>query len=341
MSEDPQVENSDVETSKVEASKAEAPKVQPPQVVTVTLNPAIDLTITLDHFVIGTVQRATAAVSTCGGKGINVAGCLADWGIRVVATGVLGRANDGTFAEFFAAKGIADRFVRTPGETRTNIKIADRTSGETTDVNLPGLRVPAVAFDAVRKMLMDSVAPGRPVVLAGSLPETLPETAWARLAADLRGREARIVLDTSGGPLAAALKANVPIHAVKPNHVELEAVIGRPLTGTGELVEAARTLLARGLALVVVSRGAEGALFVDSETALAARLPAKAALSTVGAGDAMVAGIVAALIEDAPIERIARLSTAFAASKLDRIGPYLGPAEDIERLAAAVSVTLI
>ena len=112
-----------------------------PDVVTVTLNPAIDLTVTVDRFVVGSVQRASAAVSTCGGKGINVAGCLADWGVPVVATGILGRANDDGFAEFFAAKGIGDRFVRTAGETRTNIKIANLFNGETTDINLPGLAI--------------------------------------------------------------------------------------------------------------------------------------------------------------------------------------------------------
>ena len=134
-----------------------------PEVVTVTLNPAIDLTVTLDHLVVGAVQRASAAALTCGGKGVNVAGCLADWGLRVAATGVLGRANDGAFADFFADKGVADRFVRVPGLTRTNIKIADRVSGETTDVNLPGLLVSDDAFDAVRNALLKCVAPGRPV----------------------------------------------------------------------------------------------------------------------------------------------------------------------------------
>ena len=88
-----------------------------------------------------------------------------------------------------------------------------------------------------------------------------------------------------------------------------------------------------------MSLGADGALFVDRETALAAALPAKKVLSTVGAGDAMVAGIAAALVEGAPLERLARLAVAFATSKLDRIGPYLGPKEDVERLAAAVRVT--
>ena len=310
-----------------------------PDVVTVTLNPAIDLTVTLDRFVVGAVQRARAAVSTCGGKGINVAGCLADWGTRVAATGVLGRSNDGAFADFFAGKGIADRFVRTPGETRTNIKIADLAAGDTTDVNLPGLMVSEGTFDAVRATLMSLVAPGRPVVLAGSLPESLSEAAWALLVGDLTRTGARVVLDTSGAPLAATLAAGHPLHAVKPNRAELEALLGRTLPTTADLVAAARELLARGIALVVVSLGAEGALFVDRDTAIAARLPAKTVLSTVGAGDAMVAGLVAALVEGAALDRLARLSVAFATSKLDRIGPHLGPTADVERLAASVLLT--
>ena len=310
-----------------------------PDVVTVTLNPAIDLTVALDRFVVGHVQRASAAVCNCGGKGVNVAGCLADWRVRVAATGVLGRSNDGAFADFFARKGIVDRFVRTAGETRTNIKIADRTSGETTDVNLPGLNVSDHVFAAARTALARSVAPGRPVILAGSLPESLPETAWATLVDDLARCGARVVLDTSGPPLAAALAGGRPLHALKPNRAELEALIGRALPTAADLVAAARSLIDRGVALVAVSLGADGALFVDRQTALAAALPAKKALSTVGAGDAMVAGIAAALVEGASLERLARLAVAFASSKLDRIGPFLGPTEDVERLAAAVRVT--
>jgi len=310
-----------------------------PDVVTVTLNPAIDLTVTLDRLVVGAVQRASAAVFNCGGKGVNVAGCLTDWGARVAVTGVLGHSNDGAFADFFASKGIADRFVRIAGETRTNIKLADRASGDTTDVNLPGLTVSDSAFDAARAALKRSVAPGRPVVLAGSLPESMPESAWATLASDLARYGARVVLDTSGPPLAAALESGQPLHAVKPNRAELEAFLGRALPTIADIVAAARSLLDRGVALVVVSLGADGALFVDRDAALAAALPAKKALSTVGAGDAMVAGIAAALVEGASLERLARLAVAFASSKLDRIGPFLGPIEDVERLAAAVRVT--
>ena len=126
---------------------------------------------------------------------------------------------------------------------------------------------------------------------------------------------------------------------MKPNRAELEALLGRALPTVADVVAAARSLLDRGVALVVVSLGADGALFVDRQAALAAALPAKKALSTVGAGDAMVAEIAAALVEGASLERLARLAVAFASSKLDRIGPFLGPREDVERLAAAAQVT--
>lgn len=306
--------------------------------VTVTLNPAIDLTVTLDRLRIGEVQRASSATANCGGKGVNVAGCLADWGARVAVTGILGRSNDGAFAEFFAAKGIDDRFVRTAGDTRTNIKIADRGTGETTDINLPGLAVPDAVFAQARQVLKDAAAPGVTVVFAGSAPESMPVTAWATLLGDLAGSGARVVLDTSGAPLEAALAAGRPIEAAKPNRAELEALVGAALPTVADLVGAARSLTDR-IRLMVVSLGAEGALFVDRTNAAAATLPPKRVLSTVGAGDAMVAGIAAALVEGAPLVRAARLAVAFATSKLDRIGPHLGTIEEVERLAAAVSVT--
>ena len=98
-------------------------------VVTLTLNPAIDLTVEVSGFVAGNVHRAKAATANAGGKGVNVAGCLADWGCPVIATGAIGRGNAEVFTQFFATKGIEDRFVRVAGDTRTNIKIADSATG--------------------------------------------------------------------------------------------------------------------------------------------------------------------------------------------------------------------
>ena len=107
-------------------------------VLTVTLNPAIDQTIVLGTLQPGAVHRAQSARFDAGGKGVNVASCLADWGEQVVATGILGDANDGVFRSLFATKGVIDRFVRIPGNNRTNIKLVH--AGDTTDINLPGCR---------------------------------------------------------------------------------------------------------------------------------------------------------------------------------------------------------
>jgi 1-phosphofructokinase len=309
-------------------------------VVTITLNPAIDRTVTVDRLTLGAVHRARSSQSNAGGKGVNVAGCLADWGIRPTVTGVLGHDNTAPFEAFFAAKGIDDRFVRAAGETRTNIKIADLATGETTDLNLPGLPVSVATYDAVWQTLVAVVRPGTLVVVAGSLPENLPAATYAVLVAELTRLGARVVLDTSGEPLARALAPEVRHlpHAIKPNRAELEDFVGRPLATDGAIVAAARDLVARGIGLVAVSRGAEGALFVTAEDALVARLPPVAALSTVGAGDAMVAGIVAALAVDAPLAEIARLGVAFAAAKLAGVGPNLPSVEAVRELAVAVEL---
>lgn len=311
-------------------------------VVTVTLNPAIDQTITVDALRPGTVHRARAVRHNAGGKGVNVASCLADWGVPAVATGLLGSGNAVPFESLFAAKGIVDGFVRVAGDTRTNVKIADLAGGDTTDINLPGFAADAGLLDRVRAAVRGLAAPGSLVLLAGSLPEGVPDDACATLVADLTECGARVVLDCSGAPLTAALAApagRLPF-CIKPNRHELEEWAGSALPTVADLLAAARDLNGRGVDTVVVSMGSEGALFVSGGTALHARLPAVNALSTVGAGDAMVAGLIAGLRAGASPEGIARLSVAFAAAKLGRFGPNLPAPDEVRSLAAQASVTM-
>lgn len=310
-------------------------------VVTVTLNPAIDQTITVDALRPGAVHRARAVRHNAGGKGVNVASCLADWGIPVIATGLLGSANDGPFKALFTAKAITDAFLRRPGETRTNVKIADLASGDTTDINLPGPTADADALERVRNDLRGLIEPGTLVLLAGSLPDGAPGDAYATLTADLAARGARVVLDGSGAALDAALAAPILPFCIKPNRHELEGWAGRPLPDTADLLTAARDLQQRGVGVVVVSLGADGALFVSDGQALRGRLPPVNALSTVGAGDAMVAGLIAAFQADGPLEEVARLSIAFAVGKLGRFGPNLPDAATVRALAAQVELTEI
>ncbi len=300
-----------------------------PAIVTVTLNPAIDHAILLGELIPGTVHRARSSVRAAGGKGVNVAGCLSDWRQAgeppVVATGLIGEINAPTFEEFFAAKGIADRFVRIPGHTRNNIKLLDEATGDTTAINLPGLTPTQAHLERLRDVLDAEAVPGSIVVLSGSLPPGLPSHGYRDIVGHLNQRGVRMVLDTGGRPLRDALDAppgRLP-WAIKPNQQELEECSGETFADLGQMARAAHALCRRGVGLVVVSRGAEGALFVSGRHLLLGRPPIQQLTSTVGAGDALVAGLVAALAEDAEPERVARLALAFAAAKLARHGPSL------------------
>ncbi|HEX7240527.1 MAG TPA: 1-phosphofructokinase [Longimicrobiaceae bacterium] len=289
---------------------------RPLEVVTVTPNPAIDWTVDVPGFTAGAVNRVAGQRSRAAGKGVNVAAALADHGLAVAATGFLGRGNAAPFEALFARKGIADRFVRVAGETRVGIKIVDPEKRETTDVNFPG---PEVAPEEVRSLLervaeLSSVDPGPWFVLAGSLPPGVEATLYRDLVRALREAGCRTVLDASGEALRDALDAAPGV--VKPNVHELEALLGRSLPTVEAVVEAARLLLARGVGLAVVSMGAEGALFVREDAVVQAVPPGVEVRSTVGAGDAMVAGIVAGELAGLPLAETARLATAFSLAAL-------------------------
>ncbi|SFM47633.1 1-phosphofructokinase [Methylobacterium pseudosasicola] len=307
-------------------------------IITLTLNPAIDQTVILDALVPGTVHRARAVTAHAGGKGVNVACCLADWGLSVMAAGILGADNAGPFDQVLVAKGIADGFIRIPGETRTNLKLLDRHSGDTTDINQPGLAVMGEAFAKAQAALLERVKPGTLVVLAGSLPGSLPPGTYADLTRLLKTRGAWVILDASGDALTAALAADPLPYAVKPNRHELEDWAGRPLPGIGDVREAASLLRARGIPMVAVSLGAEGALFLTEHGVVHAHPPATQVTSTVGAGDALVAGLVAALEAGLDLTGTARLALAFAAGKLTQEGASLPPRDAVEAIARTIRV---
>ncbi|EIP96626.1 1-phosphofructokinase [Opitutaceae bacterium TAV1] len=298
---------------------------QAPEVITVTLNPAIDRTVTVPEFAAGEVNRAVGSHDEPGGKGVNVAAALARYGRNVAATGFLGRRNLGIFQEFFDELDIAGRFVLLEGETRTGIKIVDPGSGSTTDINLPGLAPSREELAELSRRLVPgaSETPGASwYVLAGSLPPGVPVTIYADWIRALREHGAAVALDTSGEALRHAVEAGPTF--VKPNIAELEALLGpgRHLPDVAAVIAAARELIARyGIGLVTVSMGAAGACFVTADEALLAKPPPIPVQSTVGAGDAMVAGVVHALGEGTrpakrPLAEVARLATAFSLSAL-------------------------
>lgn len=307
-------------------------------VLTFTLNPALDQTILLDHLHLGEVNRAQAALLHAGGKGVNVASCLADWDpYAITAAGFLGADNQAAFAALFKAKGIKDGFVRVPGATRTNIKLSH--DGQTTDINLPGLTISNEAVQDLVASLPELLAPGGILLLSGSLPEGVGAAFYPDLVSRAAALGARVLVDSSGAALEAALNGPVMPYAIKPNREEFEAVVGRRLGDEAALIEAARGLNARGVEIVAVSLGAKGAVFVTAAQVLRVAAVPMRVVSTVGAGDAMMAGMIAALREGAGLERLACLGAAFAAGKLAHPGANLPPRSEIEALAQHINIT--
>ena len=287
------------------------------RVVTVTLNPAIDQTVCIDGFQPGAVNRVGLVRHNAGGKGVNVASALADLQVPTLATGLLGRENAGPFEELFRAKGIEDRFVRLDGPTRVGIKIVDGPGGKVTEINYPGLRPDPSSLEEVFSMLRAHAGPGTWFVLSGSLPSGVPAEIYGRMVLEIRERGGRVVLDTSGPPLRHALGKCPEI--AKPNQEELEQLSGRTLGSLAAVAHAAAELVAQGVGLVAVSMGSRGALFADRDGMLLAHPPKVELRSTVGAGDAMVAGLVFAQLRGLGLSGAARFATACGAHAITRI----------------------
>lgn len=314
-----------------------------PRVVAVALNPALDHTLEVDQLRMGEVNRALRMQVDVGGKGINVASCLADFGVATAVTGQIGRDNAAQFETLFHAKGIDNRFFYLDGLTRINTKLVDKRSGDTTDINMPGPTLEPEAiqalFDRLLARIDGMVSPGSWVVASGSLPPQWPADTYQRLITHVHSLGAHVLLDASGAAFSAGVGAAPDI--IKPNRTELAELIGQTLTDANSVVAAARELLARPNApgTVVVSMGGDGALFVNRKEALLAHPIPTELISTVGAGDAMVAGIVAAQIAGLGLSDCARLATAFAAGKLARLGPHLPAPDTVRALAQMVHIS--
>lgn len=314
-----------------------------PRAVTIALNPALDHTIEVGQLRVGEVNRALRMQVDVGGKGINVASCLADFGVATAVTGQIGRDNAAQFETLFNAKGIDNRCFYLDGLTRINTKLVDMASGDTTDINMPGptLEPDAIQalFDRMLARIDALVSPGSWVVATGSLPPQWPADTYQRLITHVHSLGAHVLLDASGAALAVGVGAAPDI--IKPNRTELAELIGHPMTGTDSVVAAARELLARpnGPGTVVVSMGGDGALFVNRKEALLAHPIPTELISTVGAGDAMVAGIVAAQLAGLAMADCARLATAFSAGKLARLGPHLPAPDTVRALAQMVHIS--
>ncbi|MCT8162624.1 1-phosphofructokinase [Pseudomonas putida] len=306
------------------------------KILTLTLNPALDITIGLDTLRAGAVNRALAQHSHAAGKGLNVAQVLADLGHSVTVAGFLGQDNLQPFEDLIAWRGFADCFVRVPGESRSNIKLVEA-DGRVTDINGPGPEVDEAACSALMRRLLQ-VAPGHAaVVVAGSLPRGISAQWFGQLLAQLKGLGLKVALDSSGQALKAGLDS-VP-WLVKPNTEELGDLLGVQVHGPAEQRGAAEQLLAQGIEHVVVSDGEKGVCWFAADLALQALPPRVQVASTVGAGDSLVAGMVHGLLQAEPAAQTLRRATAIAAQAVSQVGFGIRDREQLARFETQVRLT--
>lgn len=299
------------------------------RILTLTLNPALDLTLRLPSLQPGAINRCDELRSHAAGKGLNVAQVLADLGHSLSVSGFLGRANAAPFERLMQARGFHDLFVRVPGETRSNIKLAEA-DGRITDLNGPGPQVEAEHLQRLEEDLQPLLAGHDAVVVAGSLPRGVTTQWFASLLRRIKASGVPLVVDSSGAALQAAL--GVVPWLIKPNEEELREACG------SDLPAAITRLRGQGIEHVLLSRGADGVEWHGPGIALRAVPPRVEVASTVGAGDSLLAASLHGLLQGWPAERTLRLATAVAAQAVTQIGFGIHDREQLARFEAAVQL---
>ncbi len=305
------------------------------RILTLTLNPALDLTVQLPRLAAGQVNRSTAMHTHAAGKGVNVAQVLADLGHQVTVSGFLGEDNLQAFEALFARRGFVDAFIRVAGETRSNIKLAED-DGRITDLNGPG---PVISAAAQQDLLdrLEQIAHGHDaVVVAGSLPRGVSAQWLHALVLRLKAKGLKVALDTSGEALKACLGAGPWL--IKPNTEELADVLGSAVVSSAAQAEAASRLHAQGIEHVVISNGAEGVNWFSVGSALHATPPRVIVASTVGAGDSLLAGMLHGLLSADTPEQTLRTATAIAALAVTQIGFGINDTAHLAQLEQGVRV---
>jgi 1-phosphofructokinase family hexose kinase len=310
-------------------------------IITVTLNAAIDKTLAVPNFRLGRRHRAVEQTSMAGGKGVNVARALKRLGQPVIATGVAGGPTGTRIIEQLTDEAILNDFVRIREESRTSTAVVDPTTGDQTEINERG---PAVA-EAELELFVDKLlylAKGAAVcVFSGSLPRGIPDELYARLIAEVNRLGVLTVLDSEGEALRLGTRAEPGI--VTPNEPEAEELVGHEFSDDDDRAQAMQEIveLGAGEALMTLPSGCLAYARDGQERALfSARIESGVveSRSTVGSGDAFLAGMVAARYGGRTAEDCVRFAVACGAESVQHFGAGVLDPREVQRLQADVTV---
>ena len=313
-----------------------APADEANMIVTVTLNPAIDKSLTVPRFEVGKTNRGEVTGTDASGKGINVAMAMKQFGAAVCALGFVAGRYGKFILEALAANGIPADFCNVPGETRVNLKIHDPVRGTETELNEPGFQVFPENLQAMKEKIKAYAPRCEVMIFSGSLPPGAPPETFFELITLASALGPKCMLDTAGPALRYGLKAKPFL--LKPNRVEVEELLQVRLKTRHELGEAARRFLEMGAEEAVISMGAEGAVAATKQDLLWARPPAVVPRSSVGAGDAMVAALAYGVVSHLSFCDSFRFAIAASAAAVTMEGSKMADLAMVQSLLPQVQI---
>jgi 1-phosphofructokinase/tagatose 6-phosphate kinase len=308
-------------------------------IVTVTLNAAIDRTLLVPNFQLGQRHRASAALSSAGGKGINVARALKRLGIPVVCAGLAGGRTGVQLVERLTSEGLLNDFVRIRGESRTSTAVVDPTSNVYTEINEYGPEVEEHELAILNDKLAYLTRGAEYVVFAGSLPRGVGDDFYLEAIRDANRRGVPTVLDSEGEPLARGVDGEPQL--VAPNVREAEALVGHEFSGPEDFIGALDEIADLGARNVILTHeaGCYGLFREDRvDHRLEAIAPPLEPVSKIGSGDVLLAGFLAARMSGKSVEDALRAAVAAGAASVLEAGAGRFDAREVSRLAGLVEV---
>ena len=311
-------------------------------IITVTLNAAIDKSLSVPNFRLGRRHRTVEQRTMAGGKGVNIARTLKTLGQPVIATGFAGGATGTHIVEQLTDESILNDFVRIREESRTNTSVLDPTTGEQTEINERGPAVSEREVELFRDKLLYLARGAAIVVFAGSLPRGVEPDLYAGLIRDLERLEVTTVIDTDGEPLRQAVRADPDV--VSPNVLEAEELVGHEFSGEDERLQVVHEIIALGPreAIMTLPDGCIAQVLVDGQMrGKRARIEQREPIARRGSGDAFLAGYVAARYEGRAPDQCLRLGVACGAESTGRLEAGLIDPREARRLMGDVELSAV
>lgn len=302
-------------------------------IYTVTFNPSIDYIMFADDFELNGLNRATETFKFAGGKGINVSRVLKTLNVPSTPLGFAGGFPGQFIDDTLKKAGIQTDFIEIDEDTRINVKLK---TGDETEINAPGPNISQTQFENLLRQLKQTSKKDI-VVVAGSIPKSVPKDAYEQIAKIIKQTGARLVVDAEKDLVESVLKYN-PLF-IKPNKHELEVMFDTSINSDEDVIYYAQEIMKQGASSVIVSLGGEGAIYVDHKHSLKASVPHGQVVNTVGSGDSTVAGMIAGLETGLTIENA--FKQAVSAGTATAFNDDLASYKAIEDIKEHVTITTL